>query len=66
MDGFLEPLKRKEIEIKNSKILMLRCRRSSKSHNVAGFQKENAKEITIVNRTKEKEMNWQNFQMNLD
>ena len=53
MDGFLEPLKRKEIEIKNSKILMLGAGGASRAI-IAGLQKENAKEITIVNRTKSK------------
>ena len=50
MDGFLEPLKRKEIEIKNSKILMLGAGGAARAI-IAGFQKESAKEITIVNRT---------------
>ena len=53
MDGFLEPLKRKEIEIKNSKILMLGAGGAARAI-IAGFQKENAKEVTIVNRTKSK------------
>ena len=51
MDGFLEPIKRKEIEIKNSKILLLGAGGASRAI-IAGFQKENAREITIVNRTK--------------
>ena len=51
MDGFLEPIKRKELEIKNSKILLLGAGGASRAI-VAGFQKENAREITIVNRTK--------------
>ena len=53
MDGFLEPIKRKEIEIKNSKILMLGAGGAARAI-ITGFQKENAKEITIVNRTKDK------------
>jgi len=53
MDGFLEPLKRKEIEIKNSRVLLLGAGGAARAI-VAGFQKENAKEITIVNRTKSK------------
>jgi len=53
MDGFLEPLKRKNIEIKNSKILMLGAGGAARAI-ITGFQKENAKEITIVNRTKSK------------
>ena len=51
MDGFLEPIKRKEFEIKNSKILLLGAGGASRAI-IAGFQKENAREITIVNRTK--------------
>jgi shikimate dehydrogenase len=51
MDGFLEPIKRKEIEIKNSKVLMLGAGGAARAI-IAGLQKENAKEITIVNRTK--------------
>jgi len=51
MDGFLEPIKRKEIPIKNSKILMLGSGGAARAI-AAGFQKENASEITIVNRTK--------------
>ena len=53
MDGFLDPLKRKEVDIKNSKILLLGAGGAARAV-VAGFQKEGAKEITIVNRTKEK------------
>ena len=53
MDGFLEPIKRKEIEIKNSRILILGAGGAARAI-IAGFQKENAKEITIVNRTKSK------------
>ena len=53
MDGFLEPIKRKEINIKNSKILLLGAGGAARAI-IAGFQKENAKEITIVNRTKSK------------
>tara|TARA_B100000029_G_scaffold497367_1_gene564892 strand:+ start:917 stop:1741 length:825 start_codon:yes stop_codon:yes gene_type:complete len=53
MDGFLEPIKRNEVTIKNSKILLLGAGGASRAI-VAGFQKENAEKITIVNRTKEK------------
>ncbi len=52
MDGFLEPIKRKEIPIKNSKILLLGAGGASRAI-IAGFQKENAKDIVIANRTKE-------------
>jgi len=53
MDGFLEPMKRKEIQMKNSRILILGAGGAARAI-IAGFQKENAKEITIVNRTKSK------------
>ena len=52
MDGFLEPIKRKEIEIKDSRVLLLGAGGASRAI-VAGFQKEGADEIVIVNRTKE-------------
>ena len=51
MDGFLEPIKRKDIPIKNSKILLLGAGGASRAI-VAGFQKEGAGEIVIANRTK--------------
>ena len=53
MDGFLEPIKRKEIPIKDSKVLLLGAGGAARSI-VVGFQKEGAKNITIVNRTKNK------------
>ena len=52
MDGFLEPIKRKEISIKKSRVLLLGAGGASRAI-VAGFQKEGADEIVIVNRTKE-------------
>ena len=53
MDGFLEPIKRKEISIKDSKILLLGAGGAARAI-VAGFQKENARDITIINRTESK------------
>ena len=53
MEGFLEPIKRKEITIKNSKILLFGAGGAARSI-ITGFGKEKAKEITIVNRTKSK------------
>ena len=52
MDGFLEPIKRKEIPIKDSKILLLGAGGASRAI-ITGFQKESAKNIVIANRTKE-------------
>ena len=60
MDGFLEPIKRKEINIKNSKILLLGAGGAARAI-VAGFQKEGADEIVIVNRTKENGENLTEF-----
>jgi|TARA_B100001540_G_scaffold198753_1_gene175059 shikimate dehydrogenase len=53
MDGFLEPIKRKEIPIKNSNILLVGAGGASRAI-IVGFQKEEAKNIIIANRTKEK------------
>ena len=50
MDGFLEPFKKKGLEIKNSKILLLGAGGAARAI-VAGFAKEKAKSITIANRT---------------
>ncbi len=52
MDGFLEPIKRREVPIKESKILLLGAGGASRAI-IAGFQKENADNIVIANRTKE-------------
>ena len=52
MDGFIEPIKRKEIPIRDSRILLLGAGGASRAI-IAGFQKEGAKDIVIVNRTKE-------------
>ena len=52
MDGFLEPIKRKEIQIKNSKIFLLGAGGASRAI-IAGFEKEGADNIVIANRTKE-------------
>tara|TARA_B100000029_G_scaffold512164_1_gene608093 strand:- start:285 stop:1109 length:825 start_codon:yes stop_codon:yes gene_type:complete len=60
MDGFLEPIKRKEIGIKNSKILVLGAGGASRAI-IAGFQKEGAKNVIIANRTKENAMILEKF-----
>lgn len=51
MDGFLDPLKKKKITIKDSSILLLGAGGAARAI-VAGFAKEKAKKITIANRTK--------------
>lgn len=52
MDGFLEPIKRRDIPIKDSKVLLLGAGGAARAI-VAGFTKEKADSITIANRTKE-------------
>ena len=52
MDGFLEPIKRKEINMKNSRILLVGAGGAARAI-VTGFQKEGANEIIVANRTKE-------------
>jgi shikimate dehydrogenase len=50
MDGFLDPFKKKEIKIQDKKILLLGAGGAARAI-VAGVTKENAKHITIANRT---------------
>lgn len=50
MDGFLDPFKKKEFSIKNSRILLLGAGGAARAI-VAGFAKEKIKKITIANRT---------------
>ena len=52
MDGFLEPIKKRNITIKDCNILLLGAGGAARAI-VAGFAKENAKSITIANRTLE-------------
>ncbi|MBA4454871.1 MAG: shikimate dehydrogenase [Nitrosopumilaceae archaeon] len=60
MDGFLDPFKKKNLTIKNSKVLLLGAGGAARAI-VAGFAKENAKHITIANRTLEKANNLAQF-----
>tara|TARA_B100000929_G_scaffold93381_1_gene73307 strand:+ start:5566 stop:6387 length:822 start_codon:yes stop_codon:yes gene_type:complete len=53
MDGFLEPIKNREIPIENSNVLLLGAGGASRAV-IAGLAKEHAKKITIINRTKQK------------
>ncbi len=53
MDGFLEPIKKKEIAISGQSVLILGAGGAARAI-VAGFAKENAAKITIANRTKQK------------
>lgn len=52
MDGFLDPIKKRNIDIKNSQVLLLGAGGAARAI-VAGFAKEHAKSITIANRTTE-------------
>lgn len=60
MDGFLEPFKKKEFSIKNSKVLLLGAGGAARAI-VAGFAKEKIKKITIANRTITNAYNLANF-----
>jgi shikimate dehydrogenase len=56
MDGFLDPIKKRNIAIKNSNVLLLGAGGAARAIVVA-FAKEKASEITIANRTKENVVN---------
>ena len=60
MDGFLEPLKKRNITIQNSKVLLLGAGGAARAI-VAGIAKEKAANIDIVNRTIEKANNLSEF-----
>ena len=60
MDGFLEPLKKRNIDIANSNVLLLGAGGAARAI-IAGFAKEKAKSITIANRTIEKANNLVEF-----
>ena len=50
MDGFLDPLKRKNLNLKNSNVLLIGAGGAARAI-TAGFAKEKTKKITIANRT---------------
>ena len=50
MDGFLEPFRKKELNIAGAKVLLLGAGGAARAI-VAGFAKEKAESITIANRT---------------
>jgi shikimate dehydrogenase len=60
MDGFLEPLKKRNIIIQNSKVLLLGAGGAARAI-VAGIAKEKAANIDIANRTIEKANNLSEF-----
>lgn len=53
MDGFLEPLKKRQLSMIGKKILLLGAGGAARAI-VTGFAKENAQSITIANKTVEK------------
>ena len=53
MDGFLEPFKKKELNITDTKVLLIGAGGAARAI-VAGFAKEKAKNVTIANRTLQK------------
>ncbi len=60
MDGFLEPFKKKELNIANTKVLLLGAGGAARAI-VAGFAKGKASSITIANRTLENANNLSEF-----
>ena len=60
MDGFLEPLKKRNITIQNSKVLLIGAGGAARAI-VAGIAKEKAGSIDIANRTIEKANNLSEF-----
>ena len=60
MDGFLEPIKKRNIPIQNKKILLIGAGGAARAI-VAGMAKEKAKSLDIVNRTIENANNLSEF-----
>ena len=60
MDGFLEPLKKREISIQDKKILLIGAGGAARAI-VAGIAKEKAKSLDITNRTIENANNLSEF-----
>lgn len=53
MDGFLDPIKKRKIDCKDSDVLLVGAGGAARAI-VAGFSKEKVRKITIANRTKER------------
>ena len=64
MDGFLEPLKKRNITIQNSKVLLIGAGGAARAI-IAGIAKEKAGSIDIANRTIEKANNLSEFSTKL-
>ena len=60
MDGFLEPIKKRDISIKDSDVLLIGAGGASRAI-IAGLGKEHVKKISIINRTLEKANELGNF-----
>ena len=65
MDGFLDPIKKRNIEIKNSRVLLLGAGGAARAI-VAGFAKEKSQNISIYNRTETKSRELVKFAKSLD
>ncbi len=64
MDGFLDPIKKRNIECRDSDVLLVGAGGAARAV-VAGFCKEKVHKITIANRTKEKAEKLIKFAANL-
>ena len=64
MDGFLEPIKNRNIEIKNSNVLLLGAGGAARAI-IAGMAKEKVKHVTIINRTIENSLQLKEFSQNI-
>ena len=64
MDGFLEPIKHRNIVIKSSNILLLGAGGAARAI-IAGMAKEKAKSVTIVNRTTDHSLELKKFSESL-
>ena len=60
MDGFLDPFKKKNLKIKDARVLLIGAGGAARAI-VAGFAKEKASHITIANRTPENASNLSEF-----
>ena len=60
MDGFLEPIKKRDISINGSHVLLIGAGGASRAI-IAGLGKEHVKKISIINRTLEKANELGNF-----
>ena len=60
MDGFLEPIKNRNIEIQNSNVLLLGAGGAARAV-IAGIAKEKAGHVTIVNRTTDHSLELKKF-----